>query len=214
MRQLFTCVRAARILLATVLMVALCSTAFAQTARRDEGAALARLQAALQQAVAERDTLAAENAKLKDKLGPLEKDVTTLRTERESLASRATRAESQLSRTESSNQNLTSNLEATRGRLDEVVGKYRELAENLRITETERGRLSGEVAAGRRELDTCQKANVELAGIAEEALVRYEQKGFFGTLAQKEPFTQITRTRIGNLVDSYRARIPENTIPP
>jgi chromosome segregation ATPase len=190
-----------------------CSAVLAQAVRRDEGGGASRLQAAVQQLAAERETLAAENLKLKEKVSALEEELKTLKTEQESLASRATRAEAQLNRSEASQQNLNSTLEATRGRLDEVVAKYRELAETLRTTETKRNRLQSDLTAGRRELESCQTANVELAGIAEQALVRYEKKGCFGALAQAEPFTGLSRTRIENLVEGYRARIAETTIP-
>ncbi len=203
----------ARVALASLLATACLTVALAQSARRDAGGAN-RLQAAVQQLAAERERLSAENAQLKEKLGSIAKELEIATREREALENRARRTESDFARAEAGRQNLNASLDAARGRLDEVLAKYRELTENLRHTEAERSRLQGELAAGRRELESCQVANVELAGLAEEVLLRYEEKSCFTALAQREPFTQITRTRIGNLVDGYRARIAEKTLAP
>lgn len=202
----------ARLVLAAVLANVFCSAVLAQAVRRDEAGGAGRLQAAIQQLAAEREMLAAENVKLKEKLGALEQELKTLKVEHKAITDRATRAETRLSRSEASQQNLNSMLDATRTRLEEAVARYRELAETLRATESDRDRLQGELAADRRSLESCRGANTELAAIAEEALVRYEKKGCLSALLQREPFTGLSRTRIENLVDGYRARIAEKTI--
>jgi len=174
----------------------------------------ARLQQMLVQANAEKTALAGENQKLKDSVKSLEGELAKLRAERDGLAGRASRAEGQVQRAESGRTSVNTTLEATQARLQEVVGKYRELAEATRTLEGERNTARAELARAGRELDACRVANVELAGIAEEALVRYEEKGVFTALAQKEPFTGIQRARIGNLVDGYRGEIEARKLKP
>jgi hypothetical protein len=129
------------------------------------------------------------------------------------LAGRASRAEGEVQRAEAGRRSVDSSLDAARQRLEEVVAKYRELAESARGIEGDRNRATAELAASRRSLDACQAANVDLAGIAEEALKRYEQKGVFAALAQKDPVTGIERARIGNLVDGYRSEIEAKRVP-
>ena len=51
--------------------------------------------------------------------------------------------------------------------------------------------------------------NLQLYEISNEVLNRYEHVGLFTKVSATEPFTRITRTRIENLVDEYRARAQE-----
>jgi predicted site-specific integrase-resolvase len=59
----------------------------------------------------------------------------------------------------------------------------------------------------------CAQKNVQLAGIATEALDRYEKKGCFGALAQAEPFTGLKRAEVENAVEEYRQRIDALQVP-
>jgi chromosome segregation ATPase len=205
-------VRCPAIVLAAILIAAPV-VAVGQTARSG-GDAVARLQAMLQQANTDKTALANENSALKLKLETAEKDLARLRKDSGGLASRAAEAESQARRAEAGRQSSAATLETTQQRLQDVVGKYRELAENTRAVELERNRVNGELTQHQRELESCRSANVELAGIAEEALSRYQEKGVLAALAQKETFTGIQRARIDNLVDSYRAEIESKRIRP
>jgi chromosome segregation ATPase len=181
---------------------------------RSGAAETTRLQQMLQQVNADKAALARENGELKAKLQALEKEAGALKKERNQMSGRANLAESRAQRAEANHQAVDTSLDATRQRLQEVVGKYRELAENTRQIESDRNRANGELATSRRELESCQVANVDLAVIAEEALARYEEKGVFAALAQKDPFTGIQRARIENLVDAYRGRVEEKRITP
>jgi chromosome segregation ATPase len=191
----------------------LAQVASAQTPRSGAGEST-RLQQALQQANSDKAALAEENKQLKEQLKKLETDTTAAKKDRDSLSGRVNQAESQAQRAEVARTAADSNLEITQQRLQEVVSKYRELAENAKQIETDRNRATGELAASRRELDSCKSANVDLAGIAEDALTHYEQKGVFAALAQKDPFTGIQRARIDNLVDAYRAEVDAKRITP
>ncbi len=51
---------------------------------------------------------------------------------------------------------------------------------------------------------------MQLYEITNDVLDRYEHVGLFTKATAAEPFTRITRTRIENLVDEYRARALEN----
>jgi chromosome segregation ATPase len=187
----------------------------AQTVRRSEsGDAVARVQAQFQQLSAERAALQEENRTLKEKQTKLDAQLKKLQGEKQGLDARLQRTEGQLSLAERDKQSTASNLEAQESRLKEVVAKYRELAENLRTMEGERNRLAGELEVRRGELGKCSRDNVDLAGLANDALDRYEQKGCFAALAQREPFTQIQKARVQNYLDEYRGRIDALKLPP
>lgn len=196
-----------------VLMVLCSGASAAQEARRAGSDASARLQQQVQQLASERTALQSENAKLKEQAARLEKDARSFATEKETLTRRAGTAEGKVSRAEAGQQSVSSRLEATESRLNEVVGKYKELAEQLRKVETERGELARQAAADGQGLKICAQKNVQLAGIANEALERYEKKGCFGALAQAEPFTRLKRVEVENAVDEYRQRVDSLQLP-
>ncbi|MBN1105209.1 MAG: hypothetical protein JXL84_17480 [Deltaproteobacteria bacterium] len=61
-------------------------------------------------------------------------------------------------------------------------------------------------------LGRCASHNQKLSAAAEELLQRYENKGVFTSVLQREPFTQIRRVEIENLIDEYRTRIEDNRL--
>jgi chromosome segregation ATPase len=205
------CARAA--VMSLLMLMLMLGTAFAQEARRPAGDASARLQQQVQQLASERTALQSENARLKEQVAKLEKDAKAFATEKESLTRRAGTAESKVGRAEAGQQAVSARLEATEVRLKEVVGKYRDLAEQLRQVETERSELARQAAADKQGLKVCSQNNVELADIALEALDRYERKGCFGALAQAEPFTGLKRVEVENAVEAYRQQIDTLQVP-
>jgi chromosome segregation ATPase len=186
----------------------------AQEARRAGSDANARMQQQLQQLGSERTALQTENAELKAQVAKLEKDAKALATEKEALARRAGTAESKVSRAESGQQSVASRLDSTESRLGEVVAKYKEMAEQLRKLETERNELARQAARDGQSLKVCAQRNVQLAGVANEALDRYEKKGCFGALAQAEPFTGLKRVEVENAVEAYRQEVDSLAVPP
>ena len=196
-----------------VLMTLLVATASAEEARRTGSDATARMQQQLQQLGSERTALQSENAQLKQQVTKLEKDSKTFATEKESLTRRAGTAESKVGRAEAGQQSASSRLESTEARLNEVVGKYKDLAEELRKVEAERNELARKSSADGQGLKVCAQKNVQLAGIANEALDRYEKKGCFGALAQAEPFTGLKRIEVENAVEEYRQQLETLKLP-
>ncbi|MBN8280031.1 MAG: hypothetical protein J0M16_05445, partial [Gammaproteobacteria bacterium] len=143
-----------------------------------------------------------------------EKAAKALAGEKDALTRRAGAAEGKVSRAEAGQQSASSRLEATEARLNEVVARYRELAEQLRIVETERNALARQASTDTQGLKACAENNVALADIALEALDRYEKKGCFGALAQAEPFTGLKRVQVENAVDESRQRVEKLRLAP
>lgn len=197
--------------LAAVFLVA--TPAGAQETRRS-GDSSARLQAAVQQLTTEKASLQAENTALKEKLARLEKEAGAAKAAQDDLQRRAGAAEARVGRAEAGQQATASRLELTESRLNEVVAKYRELVESLRRVEAERDGLAAQATRDGEALRNCARSNLELAAVGNEALDRYEQKGCWAALAQKEPFTRIGRARIENAVEDSRARIEALKLPP
>jgi uncharacterized coiled-coil protein SlyX len=182
--------------------------ASAQTTRQG-GDGLARLQAVVQQLTTERATLQGEKTKLEARVGELETQLAAAEKDKSALAG-------ELSRSQASGQQATANGDALNGRLQdaharmqELVGRFRETATNLQQTEQERGELKQQLAASSQQLELCGQRNVALYDIGVEVLDRYQSKGFWTVMRQKEPFTQLKRAQIDNLAEDYRARMDD-----
>lgn len=58
----------------------------------------------------------------------------------------------------------------------------------------------------------CLSHNRELSSLASEVLEKYEDKGMATAIAQSEPFTQIKKVRLENLIEDYRDKIDDHRI--
>lgn len=184
----------------------------AQTSR--EGGDAARLNQQLQQLAGDRTRLQAEVEKLKGELKKAKTDLEAAQSQNASLGRRAAGAESSLATVQSRSADTEGELARSREQINELVTRFRETAETLREVEGERTALGGDKERLGGELKTCLERSVALAGIANEALDQYEQKGVWDALVEKEPVTRLKRTEVQNLVDGYRERIDDLAGPP
>ena len=182
-------------------------SAQAQTTR--SGSADARVMQQLQQVTAEKSKLQAENTDLKHQLDDLKKKLEKTSSEQSTLQQRAKALELAASRESASTQQNNDALEKSRAQLQELVTKFRETAQTLREVETDRNEVKSQLSSRDREFKTCVDRNAGLYFLGEEMLDRLEHKGVWASIRESEPFTQIAKTRLENLVDDYRGRIEE-----
>jgi cell division septum initiation protein DivIVA len=190
------------------LMVAIVNApALAQTQRTGDTNARAMQQ--LQQLSSERAQLKAENDKLKQETEQLKKQLASATSEQSSLQQKLKTTEASAAHDAASNQQNSDALEKLRGQLQELIGRFRETAQSLKEVETDRTAVKGKLQTTERELNVCIERNVGLYNLNTEALDHLEKKGVWSSLAEKEPFTRIQRTRLENLIDDYRERAAE-----
>jgi len=151
----------------------------------------------------ERTRLNAENAKLKKQVKDLEGKLGEATSENEEMSSQLGSSQQQLSNKSALSDELRSRLEDANSKLKELIAKFRETITNLRGVEDESAQRAQEITKLERELTTCAASNVELSRLGYEVLDNYKNKGFWDKAGQKEPFTQIKRVQIENLVDDY-----------
>ena len=179
----------------------------------DSGGANAQTQALIQQLGAERTRLTAENAKLKKQVKDLEKEVESIKADSESknaqAASEINSTRQQLAAKTELSDELLSRLKDAKSKFDELVAKFRETISNLHKVENESAQRGQEIVRLNDELKSCATSNVELSRLGIEVLDNYENKGFWDRAGQKEPFTQIKRVQIENLVDDYKYLIED-----
>jgi chromosome segregation ATPase len=164
----------------------------ADTARRDsdDQRVLARAQYLLKQVSAERDSLKADNAQLKQQL-----DAANAKS-----ASQHKTAEAALTR-------LQENSTSLNDRLREAEDKNRELTVSLQSVQNEAGERTQQVMA-------CAEKNLKLYQVSLELTDRYRSKGMLDALLQKEPVTQLKRVEIDNIAEQYRDLLDELKVQP
>jgi len=185
----------------------LSATAHAQTER--SGSADARVMQQVQQLSAERAQLKGDNDRLKKELDAAKQQLTKLQSEQAGLKQKADAAAVALQRSAASGDTATSELEKTRAQMQELIAKFRETAQSLREVETDRSQSRGELSAKQRELTVCIDRNAEMYSLTSEVLDRLAKRGSFSAFADHEPFTQLSRTRLDNLIEDYRYRVDE-----
>lgn len=169
----------------------------------------ARAVQQMQQLASERTALQADNAKLKAQVDELKAKLDKGSAENTALSARIKNIETESKRGSESNKQLTDSLEKNRAQMQELITHFRETAQNLKAVELERNEMRGQLDLRVRELNTCVDHNVDLYDVNRETLDRLDKRGFWSALGNAEPFTQLARARLENLIDDYRYRIDE-----
>lgn len=189
---------------AVVCTVCLSGNALAQTQRSGDNNARAMQQ--VQQLSVERAQLKAENEKLKKAAEDLKQQLASNSGSQTSLQAKLKAAETAAAQDAASNRQNAEALEKARAQMQEVITRFRETAATLKDVETDRNLLRSQLQVRDRDLNACIDRNASLYDLNKEVLDRYERKGMWSSLAEKEPFTKIQRTRLENLIDDYRER--------
>jgi chaperonin cofactor prefoldin len=186
-------------------------SALAQVQRSGSGGggANTQLYQQYQQAVTERTQLQADNAKLKSDLDDLKKQLAAAKQQLASTQTGAHRNDAALAAAQQQSEANGKALTDLKERMQELITKFRETIAQLQGVETERSQLKQELTASQTSFDKCAESNYSLYQVNGEVLDRYAHQGAFSYLARAEPFTQIKRTQIENLVLEYRERAEE-----
>lgn len=188
------------------LSVVLAMTASAQTQR--SGNDTARVMAQLQQLTAEKSQLSTENERLKKELEDLKAQLGKASSAQSAAEQRARKLEGN-TRDSAALQESNDALSKARAQTQELVGKFRETAQQLKDVESDRTEVRSQLTLRERELKTCVDRNAQLYIVTDEILGRMESRGSWQSLKDKEPFTQLSRTRLENLIEDYRYRVDE-----
>ena len=169
-----------------------------------ERQALRRVQAQLNEVQQQKSLLEQEKAGLAEQMEELKKKSDGL----ESGAARANARRVALDReVEVLNKDkaeLTAKLQET---MQEMTKKQAESMQALQHKEREIKRFEAELAHQTRQGEMCQVKNARLYQINAELMDKYQSKGVFGALLQAEPFTQLKRVEVENLLQEYRDKL-------
>jgi chromosome segregation ATPase len=163
-----------------------------------------------QQLAAEKTALQAQMEKMKKDLDAANADLASMKKERDALKAHPAGAPpAVVAQLTASKESAERSVGEYKQRMSELVARFRETATNLRDTEADRNKLRGELDLRNAAFDKCAENNQQLYEINGEILNRYDHVGLFTKARASEPFTQITRTRMDNLVVETRTRAEE-----
>jgi hypothetical protein len=92
-------------------------------------------------------------------------------------------------------------------RLEEMTAKEQGTAQRLQVSEMDSRKLQGEIKLSRGETSSCEAKNLALYGYGRDLLAKYERKGIWTSLKAAEPFTQLERVNIENVLEEYRDKL-------
>jgi chromosome segregation ATPase len=142
-----------------------------------------RMQRMLRQVSQERDSLQAENTRLKSEIEELNRKHTGAKKN----------SDAALAKSRESHAALGAELQRTE--------------QNLRQTLSEKNLLQETVVGQAQQLETCESHNVKLLQVNRDLLGQYENKGFFDSLMQREPITGLKGVELENILQDYQDRL-------
>ncbi|HEU4779764.1 MAG TPA: hypothetical protein VFS58_07760 [Steroidobacteraceae bacterium] len=199
---------------AIVLFAMLLLPGFATAQVERSGSGNAQMLQQLQQLASERTQLQADNARLKQEVASMKKEAEAAKSALTAIERRARSTETAAARVGAERDSSARELEQNRARTEELIGKFRETAGTLREVEGERAKLATTLASRETEFAKCVAGNQQLYDINTEILARLGDRGVWSALSGSEPFTQLKRVQLDNLIENYRGRADDQRLPP
>jgi chromosome segregation ATPase len=167
----------------------------------------------MQQLASERTDLQAQNDKLQKDLEAAKQQLLVVKQQLDAAKAGTARSQSEVSAAraaaDASRDNNEKALADAKSKMQDLVDHYRATVVTLRDTETERAQLRQQLVQTNAGWDQCAQRNDSISKVTNEVLDRYAHEGLFTQLGRAEPFTQLKRTQIENLVLEDRQRVAE-----
>lgn len=192
----------------TIASLIACSVVSAAAAADDgkssrEREMLRRAQEALRQSQTESSVLAQGKSEAEQKLKAADAQLDSVRN---SAKSEQAALRAKLQAAADSQAGLTSQLESARQQLAALSAKQTETARMLNERESLLKRVQSDLDASRVAGSSCEAKNARLYDYSQELARRYESKGLWTAMRQKEPVTGIGGVGMENLLQEYREK--------
>jgi cytochrome c556 len=177
-----------------ILLMGMCST----FAMAEDQSQHARMQQVLRQ-------LGMEKQQLTDQLEKLRKENAEVKAANGKLETKVKSLDQRVDKSAKANQAAVERIDQFNERLKETLAKLRETVMELRKAEATLGSQKAQVTA-------CMRLNVQLYDAGKDLLTKYEEKGVWDALAQREPITGLKQVEVENLIEDYRYTIEGLTV--
>jgi hypothetical protein len=156
-----------------------------------------------------------EVRRLQAQLAAAQKDKSALISQKEAFATEVEALKKQIGEAQSKGVELEKRSGGQRKQLAELTSRIEEAEKNLQeMTQLFLGasktldQVQAENDQDRKQLDgqirTCEKKNTDFYRLSLDLMEKYQSKGVVASLLQTEPFTQLEKVRIQNLMQEYR----------
>ncbi|MBI3560657.1 MAG: hypothetical protein HY080_02925 [Gammaproteobacteria bacterium] len=160
---------------------------------------MARMQQVLRQ-------LGMEKQQLTDQVAQLQKENTEFKAANGKLEAKVKSLEQHVDRSTKANEAAVQRIDQFNARLKDTVTKLHDSVMELHKAEMVLNDQKEQVTA-------CMRMNVQLYDAGKDLLTKYEKKGVWDALAQREPFTGLKQVEIENVIEEYRYKIDGLTVP-
>ena len=154
--------------------------------------ALARAQYMLKQ-------MSAEKASLQSQNDTLQSQIKDLNAELEKTKNKAKKDKDK----------LKNNISSWKTEYEKLKNRFIEISTALRDMTDEKESYVEKFQKQTQNFDLCYKDNEALVGINNKLLQKFEGKGVWGALVQKEPVTGLGKVEMENLVQKYKHKIED-----
>ena len=164
----------------------------------------------------ERSSLAEQVQTAEERVGMLQKETSSISQQYESLQAQKKKLELELQTLASQKEEIMKSGEKTKKELAELTAAHEKVQQNVKqLTEEKENvkkTLESELEKVRQKLGQCESHNARLCAIANELINKYRTKGLVNTLLQKEPFTQLKRVEVDELMQEYQEKIEQQKL--
>jgi len=198
----------------TLMVVLSCMVPTGATADTDaknsrEREMLRRAQEALRQSQADNSDLEQRKAEAERKLKDAQDQIEAARNASKS-AQAALRTQSQAAATTQAD--LTRQLDEAHRQLAALGARQQETATQLAAREAQLKETQQDLASSRAATSSCEAKNLKLYEYSQDLVQRYQKKGVWAALSQKEPVLGIGEVGVQNVVEEYREKFDSQQI--
>lgn len=172
-----------------------------------------RLQQQLHMAEQEKARLAQQTADAEKQIKEAQEKVATAERRSDAVGYRSARLNKELEAVKVEKEALVVANKAEQAVLAaKLAESERKLAEQRLASTAEKQQLEADLARQKTALSGCSERNATMYKLGNELLDKYEQKSCFTSVLQVEPFTQLQRAKIENVVEEYRDKLDSQKI--
>jgi chromosome segregation ATPase len=179
----------------------------------DAGTAEAKLREALRNTMLQLRTAETERANLQAAKDEADQKGRDLAAKVDALAKQASEDKKNLDELNAKISDQDAALARVKADLAKSQEALKQTADLARKKEGERARLAGDNILLQRRVADLETKNMALFKLGSEILARYEKFGLGTALTAREPFTQLTRTKLENLVQDYQDKLGDQIKP-
>ncbi len=172
----------------------------------------AELQTQLDQEKEAKAGIEAEVKKLTTETSGLKSNLSAVNRKAASLTSSLTQADADKLAIDAKLQQSQALLESTQKSLSDLSLQYQTAQRDLKVNEQERLKLTDNLTQKGKVLEVCQTKNAKLYDFGLDLVKFYDKPSTFQAILRAEPFTQLKRVELENILQDYNDKIDEQRV--